>query len=82
MDAATVSKAHKSFGRREALCGVSLRVPSSGIMGLLGPNGAGKSTLIRMFAGVLRPDSGSVEVAGQAPSDFRIRAKIGVCWFS
>ena len=77
MDAATVSKAHKSFGRQEALCGVSLRVPSSGIMGLLGPNGAGKSTLIRMFAGVLRPDSGSVEVAGQPPTDFRIRAKIG-----
>ena len=46
-------------------------------MGLLGPNGAGKSTLIRMFAGVLRPDSGSVEVAGQPPTDFRIRAKIG-----
>ncbi|WP_079159659.1 ABC transporter ATP-binding protein [Streptomyces griseus] len=44
--------------------GVSLDVRQGEIFGLLGPNGAGKSTLVRQLTGLMRPDSGSVEVLG------------------
>ncbi|WP_395296568.1 ABC transporter ATP-binding protein [Kitasatospora hibisci] len=44
--------------------GVTLTVRQGEIFGLLGPNGAGKSTLVRQLTGLLRPDSGSVEILG------------------
>ncbi len=44
--------------------GISLDVERGEIFGLLGPNGAGKSTLVRQLTGLMRPDSGSVEVLG------------------
>ena len=44
--------------------GISLDVRRGEIFGLLGPNGAGKSTLVRQLTGLMRPDSGSVEVLG------------------
>ena len=43
---------------------VTLDVRRGEIFGLLGPNGAGKTTLVRQLTGLLRPDSGSVEVLG------------------
>lgn len=52
------------FGRVRALDGVSLDVRPGIVHGLLGPNGAGKTTLIRVLATLLRPASGTVEVAG------------------
>ncbi|WP_175499931.1 ABC transporter ATP-binding protein [Streptomyces sp. CC77] len=44
--------------------GVCLDVRRGEVFGLLGPNGAGKSTLVRQLTGLMRPDSGSVEVLG------------------
>jgi ABC-2 type transport system ATP-binding protein len=44
--------------------GISLVVRSGEIFGLLGPNGAGKTTLVRQLTGLMRPDSGGVEVLG------------------
>lgn len=44
--------------------GVRIDVRRGEIFGLLGPNGAGKSTLVRQLTGLMRPDSGSVEVLG------------------
>lgn len=44
--------------------GVGLEVRQGEIFGLLGPNGAGKSTVVRQLTGLMRPDSGSVEVLG------------------
>ncbi|NGO81604.1 ABC transporter ATP-binding protein [Streptomyces sp. YC504] len=43
---------------------ISLDVRRGEIFGLLGPNGAGKSTLVRQLTGLMRPDSGSVEILG------------------
>lgn len=54
----------KSYGRREALKGVSFSL-TPGIYGLLGPNGAGKSTLIGILTGNLKADSGDVFLNGE-----------------
>jgi ABC-2 type transport system ATP-binding protein len=58
----------KRFGGRDAVRGLSFTVDAGEAYGLLGPNGAGKTTAIRMACGILRPDSGAVEVEGRAPS--------------
>ncbi|MGW1911121.1 ABC transporter ATP-binding protein [Streptomyces sp. NPDC002076] len=44
--------------------GVDLDVRRGEVFGLLGPNGAGKSTLVRQLTGLLRPDTGSIEILG------------------
>ncbi|WP_055485634.1 ABC transporter ATP-binding protein [Streptomyces sp. WMMB 322] len=44
--------------------GVTLEVRQGEIFGLLGPNGAGKSTVVRQLSGLMRPDSGTVEILG------------------
>jgi len=54
----------KSYGLREAVCGIDLDIPAGQLVGLLGPNGAGKSTTIKMLTGMLTPTSGTAEVAG------------------
>ena len=41
------------------------------VIGLLGRNGAGKSSLMRMVAGTMRHDSGTIEIDGLGRSDFR-----------
>jgi ABC-2 type transport system ATP-binding protein len=55
----------KRFGPRTAAAGVTLLVPPGSFCGLVGPNGAGKTTTLSMMTGLLRPDAGTVEIAGQ-----------------
>lgn len=55
----------KHFGSHAALQGVELDVAEGEVYGLLGPNGAGKTTLMKAVAGLLQPDSGTLEVAGR-----------------
>lgn len=47
-----------------AVRSVSLQAPNGQITGLLGPNGAGKTTTLRIVAGLIKPDAGTVEVDG------------------
>jgi ABC-2 type transport system ATP-binding protein len=54
----------KRYGDFTAVAGIDLEIGEAQIFGLLGPNGAGKTTTLRMIAGILRPDSGRVLVAG------------------
>ena len=54
----------KSFGKVQAVDGVSFRAGDGQITGLLGPNGAGKTTTLRMLYGLMAPDSGDVQVDG------------------
>lgn len=61
-----IKNVSKSFDGFMALDGISIHVPKGGIYGLVGPNGSGKSTLIRNIMGIYRPDSGEIEVDGQA----------------
>jgi len=54
----------KRFGDFVAVDRLNLAVSKGEVFGFLGPNGAGKSTTIRMLCGLLRPTSGSAQVAG------------------
>lgn len=59
----------KGFGSTLANDSVSLIVAAGDILGLVGGNGAGKSTLMRQLCGVMRPDSGGLELDG-TPASF------------
>ncbi|MFC4376415.1 ATP-binding cassette domain-containing protein [Nocardia halotolerans] len=54
----------KSFGKVHVLKEIDLEIPAGTVLGLLGPNGAGKTTTVRIVTTLLRPDAGSVRVAG------------------
>jgi len=57
----------KTFGSTRALDGLDLSVATGEVHGFLGPNGAGKTTTIRILLGLLRSDSGDVELLGGDP---------------
>jgi len=59
-----VDKLVKRFGDFIAVDRIDLEVRKGEVFGFLGPNGAGKSTTIRMLCGLLKPTSGSAQVAG------------------
>ena len=59
-----VDDVHKSFGKVQAVRGVSFEAPDGKITGLLGPNGAGKSTTMRILYTVLQPDEGHASIDG------------------
>ncbi|QKC95195.1 ABC transporter ATP-binding protein [Mesorhizobium sp. NZP2298] len=61
----SVEAVSKTFGGVQALRNASLSCEAGEILGLIGPNGAGKSTLVNAISGVLKPDTGSVRLAGQ-----------------
>jgi ABC-type uncharacterized transport system ATPase subunit len=69
MIALACSSISKRFGSNVALNGASLNVGVSEIHALVGENGAGKSTLLGIVSGLLKPDSGSLEVFG-SPANF------------
>lgn len=71
---------HKGFGSVVALDGMDLEIRPGEIVGLIGHNGAGKSTFVDIAAGLTRPDSGAVEVAGidVGRSPRQARARLGV----
>jgi ABC-2 type transport system ATP-binding protein len=61
----TTKNLTKTFGKVQALSGVSLEVRSGEVYGFIGPNGAGKSTTIRILIGALKPLSGSAQIFGE-----------------
>jgi len=78
--AVAINRVHKHFGNLHALRGVDFSIRPGEFFGLLGPNGAGKSTLINVLGGLVRPDSGSVQVSGHdVITDYRhARRALGV----
>ncbi|HEY6524185.1 MAG TPA: ATP-binding cassette domain-containing protein, partial [Solirubrobacteraceae bacterium] len=54
----------KRYGRTRALDGLDLVAQSGQVVAVLGPNGAGKTTFVRSVATLLRPDEGTLHVAG------------------
>lgn len=66
-----------SFKSREILHGVSFSAGNGEILGFLGPNGAGKTTTIKIILGLLRPDSGSVQLFGRSLGDRSVMKRVG-----
>ncbi len=68
MPAVTLERVSKSFDGRggpvRVLTDASLTIPHGELLAITGPNGVGKSTVLRLVAGLLLPDSGTVRVAG------------------
>lgn len=64
MIAINVTGLVKTYGKVKALDGLDLEIPQGSIFGFLGPNGAGKTTTLRILAGLARPTSGKITIAG------------------
>ena len=60
-----IHRMSKAFGFLWALKNIELEIGRGELVALLGPNGAGKSTLLNLVAGLLVPNSGSIELGGQ-----------------
>jgi phospholipid/cholesterol/gamma-HCH transport system ATP-binding protein len=56
---------HKSFGPKHVLNGVNLSVPKGHSLVVIGGSGTGKSVLLKCILGILRPDAGTIRVAGE-----------------
>src|SRR5690348_6737644 len=67
---------------RPAVDGLDLAVRWGEFYTLLGPNGAGKTTTLRMVAGLLAPDAGSIRVAGIDARADPVGAKRLMAWVS
>jgi ABC-type multidrug transport system ATPase subunit len=59
-----VNNISKTFGAQQAVNNLSLQVQQGEIYGFLGPNGSGKSTTLRMIMTLLKPDAGTIAIAG------------------
>jgi ABC-2 type transport system ATP-binding protein len=69
-----ISALNKAFGHSEAIKDLTLHVPGGQVLGLVGPNGSGKTTILRILAGLLAPDSGSIYLNGSDLLSERDRA--------
>jgi len=76
----SVRDLRKSYGRVNAVDGVSFEVHRGETFGILGPNGAGKTTTLEIIEGLRKPDSGHVEFLGidAVKSRRRVQELIGV----
>jgi ABC-2 type transport system ATP-binding protein len=79
MPAVAVADLSKICGETPALAGVSFEVQPGELFCISGPDAAGKSTLLRILAGTLKPDSGSISILGEPgfPRSPRLRYSIG-----
>jgi ABC-2 type transport system ATP-binding protein len=65
----------KNFGAKPVLRGVNLQIPPGSIVGLLGTNGSGKTTLLKCAVGLLRPQSGTIQLLGEDAWNLSANAK-------
>lgn len=69
----------RSFEKRIAVDGLTLRIPAGEIYGLVGPDAAGKTTTLRILAGLLDPSGGTARLVGRDPfgKDTSFREELG-----
>lgn len=67
-----VSDLRKSYGKTEALKGVSFQIYPGEIFGIVGPDGAGKTSMFHLMGGILNATSGDITVLGKKARDTRL----------
>ncbi|EXJ51544.1 ABC transporter ATP-binding protein [Microbacterium sp. MRS-1] len=80
IEAVRLSGVTKTFGATVAVDAIDLRIAAGTFYGIVGPNGAGKTTTLSMIAGLLRPDSGEIRIAGVdlASAPRQAKQKMGI----
>ena len=78
MNAIEIKNLSKSFGQKQAVCGLNMTVPMGAIYGFIGENGSGKSTTEKMICGLLPVGGGSIRICGRDHTDESVRAGVGV----
>jgi ABC-2 type transport system ATP-binding protein len=75
----TVKDLRKQYRRRDpwAVDGVTFELQPGEAFGLLGPNGAGKTSVVKMIAGLLHSNGGTISLFGSQPGDPAARAQLG-----
>ena len=74
IDLQSVTKTYAKNGVK-ALDDLTLHVEGGELFGFIGPNGAGKTTTIKLMTGILRPDAGTVTIAGRRMDQDRLDAQ-------
>lgn len=76
----TVHDVSKSYADVFAVESISMAVPRNCVVGIVGENGAGKSTLFNIISGLVRPDSGRIELNGRevCPADYHEATLLGI----
>ncbi len=68
LEAQHLKKSYRQGGKQvQAVVDVSLTLAAGEVLAFLGPNGAGKTTTIKLIAGLIRPDAGTVRIVGRDP---------------
>ena len=80
MDALRIAGLTKAFDDKPAVRGLDLVLRAGEFYALLGPNGTGKTTSLRMTAGLLRPDAGSISIFGIDARKNPVAAKAITAW--
>jgi ABC-2 type transport system ATP-binding protein len=70
-----VTGLRKAYGDLRAVDGITFAVRAGEVLGLVGPNGAGKTTTLRCLAGIVRPTTGRVRIAGHDLAAAAVEAK-------
>lgn len=78
MNAVEIKNLSKSFGVKQAVCGLDMTVPMGAIYGFIGENGSGKSTTEKMICGLIPASGGSIKLYGKDYTDQAVRARVGV----
>ena len=78
MNAVEIKNLSKSFGAKQAVCGLNMTVPMGAIYGFIGENGSGKSTTEKMICGLIPTSGGSIKLYGRDYTDEAVRGKMGV----
>ena len=67
-----------SYGKIEAIKGISVVVNEGEIVSLIGANGAGKTTLLKTISGLLNPTSGSIEYGGENVLRYKAHQRVSL----
>ena len=72
MDSINIQNLHFGYDNRVIFSSLSVSFPQGGFCSILGPNGSGKTTLLKCVAGLLKSDSGTIQLKGKPMSEYKM----------